>query len=72
MLSAMALAGGGYHVIKKIPVTGPGGFDYLIVDEGARRLYVSHGTQGEVLDVDSGTIGGEVPNTLGVHGIAIA
>jgi len=61
-----------YHLIKKIPVPGPGGFDYLFIDESARRLYVSHGTQVEVLDVDSGNIVGKVPNTLGVHGIAIA
>jgi len=61
-----------YHLIKKIPVPGQGGFDYLFIDESARRLYVSHGTQVEVLDVDSGNIVGKVPNTLGVHGIAIA
>lgn len=61
-----------YHIIKKIPVAGQGGWDYLIVDEAARRLYVSHGTQVEVLDVDSGATVGKIPNTLGVHGIALA
>jgi YVTN family beta-propeller protein len=61
----------GYSVVKKIPVPGQGSFDYLIVDEGGRRLYVSHGTQVEVLDVDSGSIVGNIPNTPGVHGIAI-
>jgi len=70
--SASAFADGGYHIIKKIPIAGQGGWDYLIVDEAARRLYVSHGTQVEVLDVDSGTVVGKIPNTLGVHGIAIA
>jgi len=70
--SASAFADGGYHIIKKIPIPGQGGWDYLIVDETARRLYVSHGTQVEVLDVDSGTVVGKIPNTLGVHGIAIA
>src|SRR5438477_3369437 len=70
--SASAFADGGYHIIKKIPIPGQGGFDYLVVDEAARRLYVSHGTQVEVLDVDSDTIVGKIPNTLGVHGIAIA
>jgi YVTN family beta-propeller protein len=63
---------GGYHVIKKISVAGQGSWDYLAVDEGARRLYVSHGTQVEVLDVDSGAIVGKIENTPGVHGIAIA
>jgi len=61
-----------YSVIKKIPIPGQGSWDYLSVDESARRLYVSHGTQVEVLDVDSGSIVGKIPNTLGVHGIAIA
>ncbi|HXM67883.1 MAG TPA: hypothetical protein VN911_14205, partial [Candidatus Acidoferrum sp.] len=61
----------GYSIVKKIPVPGQGSFDYLIVDEGARRLYVSHGTQVEVLDVDSGSIVGNILNTPGVHGIAI-
>jgi len=70
--SASAFADGGYHIIKKIPIPGQGGWDYLIVDEAARRLYVSHGTQVEVLDVDSGTVVGKIPNTLGVHGIALA
>ncbi len=63
---------GGYHVTRKIPIPGQGGWDYLAVDEGARRLYVSHGTQVEVLDVDSGAIVGKIANTPGVHGIAIA
>ena len=65
-------SGSGYAVIRKIPIPGQGSWDYLTVDEGARRLYVSHGTQVEVLDVDSGAIVGQIPNTLGVHGIAIA
>jgi YVTN family beta-propeller protein len=62
----------GYHIIKKIPIPGEGSWDYLTVDESARRLYVSHGTQVEVLDVDSGAIVGKVEKTPGVHGIAIA
>jgi len=70
--STLAFADGNYRIIKKIPIPGQGGWDYLIVDEAARRLYVSHGTQVEVLDVDSGAIVGKIPNTLGVHGIALA
>ncbi len=67
-----AQAAESYHVTKKIPIAGQGSWDYLAVDEGARRLYVSHGTQVEVLDVDSGAIVGKIENTPGVHGIAIA
>jgi YVTN family beta-propeller protein len=61
-----------YRITKKIPIPGQGSWDYVTVDEAARRLYVSHGTQVEVLDVDSGTVVGNIPNTPGVHGIAIA
>ena len=46
-------ADGGYAVIKKIPIPGTGSWDYLTVDAAARRLYVSHGTQVEVVDIDS-------------------
>ncbi len=72
LFTASAQTTSGYHITKKIPVAGQGGWDYLTVDEGARRLYVSHGTQVEVLDVDSGAIVGKIENTPGVHGIAIA
>jgi YVTN family beta-propeller protein len=61
-----------YQITRKIPIPGKGSWDYLVVDEGGRRLYVSHGTQVEVLNVDSGAIVGKVENTPGVHGIAIA
>ena len=72
LIAASAQTAGDYQVIKKIPIAGEGSWDYLTVDESARRLYVSHGTQVEVLDVDSGAIVGKIPNTPGVHGIAIA
>lgn len=71
-LGAQGWAADSYQVTKKIPIPGQGGWDYLTVDEGARRLYVSHGTQVEVLDVDSGAIVGKVEKTPGVHGIAVA
>jgi len=54
---AAPVPSGGYSVIKKIPISGSGSWDYLTVDEAARRLYVSHGTQVEVLDIDALTVG---------------
>jgi DNA-binding beta-propeller fold protein YncE len=63
---------GGYSVVKQIPIPGQGSWDYLTVDETARRLYVSHGTQVEVLDIDSLAVVGNIPKTPGVHGIALA
>ncbi len=62
----------GYSIIKKIPIPGSGSWDYLTVDAAARRLYVSHGTQVEVVDIDALTVVGNIPKTPGVHGIAIA
>lgn len=67
-----AFAQGGYAVSQKIAIPGQGGWDYLTVDEAARRLYVSHGTQVEVVDIDAKTTAGVVAGTQGVHGIAIA
>jgi DNA-binding beta-propeller fold protein YncE len=61
-----------YHLIQKFTIPGDGGWDYISVDSGARRLYVSHGTQVEVLDADSGKIVGQISDTPGVHGAAIA
>ena len=62
----------GYQVLKTIPVAGAGKWDYDIVDSAARRVYVSHSTHVVVLDADSGAIVGDIPDTSGVHGIALA
>ena len=61
-----------YQLLKKVPVPGSGGWDYVTVDAGARRVYVSHSTQVDVLDADSFALVGTIPNTPGVHGIAVA
>lgn len=65
-------SGSGYHLLRKIEVGGEGGWDYLIVDGAARRLYVSRATRVLVFDVDTGKSIGEITDTPGVHGIAIA
>lgn len=62
----------GYQVSRKIPLPGEGGWDYLTVDESARRLYVSHATQVVVLDIDTLEIVGSISGLSGVHGIALA
>ncbi len=71
-LRASAQNATGYHVVKTLPVGGDEGWDYVAVDSAARRVYVSHGTRVVVLDADSGAVVGEIPDTPGVHGIAIA
>jgi DNA-binding beta-propeller fold protein YncE len=62
----------GYQVTKTIPLSGEGGWDYVAVDSAARRIYVSHATRVLVLDADSFETVGEIADTQGVHGIAIA
>lgn len=69
---AVAAAGPGYHVVKTYKLGGEGGWDYLTVDASARRFYISRGTHVMVLDADSGKNVGEIPDTPGVHGIALA
>jgi DNA-binding beta-propeller fold protein YncE len=62
----------GYHLLKKIKLGGEGFWDYLTFDSPTRRLFISRGTRVVVLDADSEKVVGEIPNTLGVHGIALA
>ena len=62
----------GYHLLGEVKVGGEGGWDYLTVDATARRLYVSHATHVAVIDIDAGKVVGDIPDTPGVHGIAIA
>src|SRR5262245_31410175 len=65
-------SGTGYKVVDRYPVPGGSGFDYLTIDSAARRLYVSHGTEVNVVNPDNGKLIGTVGDTPGVHGTAIA
>ncbi len=71
-LAAQSTSGASYHVLKRIRVGGEGGWDYLFADTAGRRLYLAHSTRVEVLDIDRLTVVGIIPNTNGVHGVAIA
>jgi len=62
----------GWKIVKEIKVGGEGGWDYLTMDSEARRLYVSHATHVVVVDPDAGKVVGDIPDTPGVHGIALA
>lgn len=73
LLLATALAAApGYHLISTWKLGGDGGWDYLKVDSEARRLYISRSTKVLVIDADSGNPVGEIADTPGVHGIALA
>ena len=62
----------GYKVNNQIHLEGDGGWDYLSVDEAAGRLYVSHSSMALVVDLKTGKQVGKIPDTNGIHGIAIA
>jgi DNA-binding beta-propeller fold protein YncE len=65
-------ADSGYHIIKRLKVGGEGGWDYLTVDNSARRLYISRSSHVMVIDLDFDKVVADIPDTPGVHGIAIA
>jgi DNA-binding beta-propeller fold protein YncE len=62
----------GYHITGEVKIGGEGGWDYATVDGAARRLYVSHATHVAVVDLETSKVVGDIPDTPGVHGIAIA
>jgi len=72
LAAASTFAAPNYHAIGKVEVGGDGGWDYLTVDSAAHRLYVSHATHVVVIDLDSNKVVGDIPDTPGVHGIALA
>src|SRR6201997_5426552 len=72
LLASLASAATNYQLLKKVPVPGAGGWDYVIVDESPRRVYITHATQVDVMDADSLAIVGTIQNTPGAHGVAIA
>jgi DNA-binding beta-propeller fold protein YncE len=62
----------GYRIADKIHLDGDGGWDYLVVDDSTSRLYVSHGTIVHVVDIKKNKVIATIPDTKGVHGIALA
>jgi len=71
-VATVLAAATGYHIVGEVQIGGEGGWDYLTVDSAARRLYVSHATHVVVVDLDTNKVVGDIPDTPGVHGIAVA
>lgn len=61
----------GYHLADKYTIGGDAGWDYVSIDPDARRVYVTHYMNIEVLDADTGKVVGQIKDTKGVHGIAL-
>jgi DNA-binding beta-propeller fold protein YncE len=72
LLTTLAAGASGYHLINTYKLGGEGGWDYLTLDSASRRLYISRATHVIVIDADSGKPVGDIPDTPGVHGIALA
>jgi len=62
----------GYEVLDKVTLGGDGGWDYLNADPASGRVYISRGSHVMVMDMQSKKVVGDIPNTNGVHGIALA
>lgn len=62
----------GYHVIHRINTGGEGGWDYVTADPEGNRLFLSRGTHAMVIDLGRDSIVGDIPNTAGIHGVALA
>jgi DNA-binding beta-propeller fold protein YncE len=61
-----------YHLVTNIQIGGEGGWDYLEPDPIARRLFVTHQNHVVVIDMDSLKVIGDVPDSPGMGGVAIA
>ncbi|PYK85437.1 MAG: YVTN family beta-propeller domain-containing protein, partial [Verrucomicrobia bacterium] len=72
LASMQAMEAQSFKFLKSIPVGGEGGWDYLSVDVKARKLYVSHATKIVIVDLAEDKVVGEIADTPGVHGFAIA
>ena len=70
--SSSLIAQSNYKIANKLHVEGEGGWDYLNVDEVNGRIFVSHATVAQVIDIKTGKLVGTIPDTKGIHGIAIA
>jgi hypothetical protein len=61
-----------YHLLRRVVLGGEGKWDYLTMDPVRRRVFIAHGTEVLVVDTDRATVIGKIPDTPGVHGVALA
>jgi DNA-binding beta-propeller fold protein YncE len=62
----------GYAIVKRIPLPEATWWDCLSIDAATGRLFVARGTMVQVVNVKDGKLLDTIPNTEGVHGIALA
>ncbi|TLY54785.1 MAG: YncE family protein, partial [Gammaproteobacteria bacterium] len=61
-----------YRIAHEVSLPGDEGWDYLALEPGGHRLFIAHGTRVLVVDTDKLAVAGEIADTPGVHGIALA
>jgi DNA-binding beta-propeller fold protein YncE len=69
---AHAAAAPHYRLVQQVPLPGDEGWDYLSFEQGGHRLFIAHGSRVLVVDTDKVAVVGEIDDTPGVHGIALA
>jgi YVTN family beta-propeller protein len=67
MLAAQA----NYQVIDQWKIGGEGGWDYLLADGAAHKLYITHGQKVDVVDTATGKVTGSIAGLHGTHGVAL-
>lgn len=72
LLPFLALAAPQFAVLKRIPLPGDEGWDYLTVRHDEHRLYIARATHVQVMDTRSGALVTDIPNVPGAHGVALA
>jgi YVTN family beta-propeller protein len=71
-MAAGAAASAKMEVLQRWKLGGEGGWDYLLADPAKERVFISRGTRVDVISSESGKLLGSIPDTQGVHGIALA
>ena len=72
LVTTHAQAGPQYRIAHEVPLPGDEGWDYLTFEPGGHRLFIAHGTRVQVIDTDKQAVAGEIADTPGAHGIALA
>ena len=72
MMAGAAPAPAHYQLKQKYILGGEGFWDYLTYDPAGKRVFISRGTHVMVVDPAKGSVIGDIPDTPGVHGIALA
>src|SRR5207244_6582865 len=65
---ATVVAQESYKFLNEIPIGGEGGWDILMIDSAASRLYLSHTTKVVVVDLNKNAVAGEIAEAPGVQG----